>query len=123
MSAISGKNTKPEILVRKALHRAGLRFRIHVANLPGKPDIVLAKRKVVIFVNGCYWHRHEKCSFAYMPKSNSEFWAEKFQKTISRDLAKKTELERLGWSVIVVWECDLTPNALAMLVEDVKRRQ
>lgn len=107
MSRIRGKNTKPEILLRKLLHAAGFRFRLHVRDLPGKPDIVLRKYKTVIFVHGCFWHRHEGCEGATMPKTRTEFWTAKFEGTVQRDQRKREELEKAGWRVITAWECDL----------------
>lgn len=107
MSRIRGKNTKPEILLRKLLHASGYRFRLHTPNLPGKPDIVLKKYKTAIFVHGCFWHRHPCCPEATMPKSRVEFWQAKFKATVERDARKVSELEQSGWRVIVVWECAL----------------
>lgn len=106
MSRIKGKDTKPEILVRSILHRMGLRFRLHRKDLPGKPDIVLSKHRTVIFVNGCFWHRHRNCRFAYMPKSRIEFWENKFIGNVTRDRQKARQLRRIGWRVVVVWECE-----------------
>ena len=107
MSRIKGKNTQPEILVRKFLHKTGYRFRIHRKDLPGKPDIVLPKYKVVIFVHGCFWHRHENCKYSSIPKTHTEFWEEKFRRNIERDQKNISNLESLGWRVIVVWECEV----------------
>lgn len=107
MSRIKGKDTRPEIALRSLLHKLGYRFRLHGAQLPGKPDIVLPKYRTVVFVNGCFWHRHPGCSKAYTPKSRIEFWEAKFAGTIERDHRKRQELERLGWSVLTVWECEL----------------
>jgi len=107
MSRISGVNTKPEILVRSILHRKGFRFRLHDKSLPGKPDIVLKKYNSVIFVNGCFWHRHKGCPETTMPKTRREFWEEKFRRTVERDKEQKDALEKLGWNVIRVWECEL----------------
>jgi DNA mismatch endonuclease (patch repair protein) len=115
MSRIQGKNTKPELLLRSLLHRAGYRFRLHVPNLPGKPDIVLPRYRTVIFVHGCFWHRHEGCANATMPKSRTEFWAEKFAKTIERDQQKQRQLEEIGWKVLTVWECELKSEPLKQL--------
>jgi len=106
MSKILAKNTKPEIIVRSVLHKAGYRFRLHVSTLPGKPDIVLAKYKTVVFVNGCFWHRHVGCKYTYTPKSRIEFWEEKFRRNIERDQFNKRSLEQLGWKVVTVWECE-----------------
>ena len=107
MSRIRSKNTKPEMHVRSALHRAGYRFRLHVKDLPGKPDIVLPKYKTVIFVHGCFWHRHKGCSRATMPSSNQEYWKQKFKQNVERDKREQAELKKLGWNVIVVWECEV----------------
>lgn len=107
MSHIRGKNTKPELLLRSLLHRAGFRFRLHAGKLPGRPDIVLPRYRTVIFVHGCFWHRHEGCSNATMPKTRTEFWRDKFARTVERDLQKQKELEALGWKVLTVWECEL----------------
>jgi DNA mismatch endonuclease, patch repair protein len=106
MSRIRSKNTRPELLVRSILHRAGLRFRIHSKNLPGHPDIVLSQFKTVIFVNGCFWHRHANCKFAYMPKSRVSFWKNKFRENIERDRLRVDALRKLGWHVHLLWECE-----------------
>ncbi len=111
MSRIKGKNTRPELLLRSLLHNAGFRFRLHPENLPGKPDIVLPRYKTVVFVNGCFWHRHENCRFAYFPKSRQEFWLEKFKATVLRDENKKQLLIAEGWHVTTVWECELKKNS------------
>lgn len=118
MSRIRGKDTKPEILLRSLLHRRGFRFRLHVPGLPGKPDIVLPRYRTVIFVHGCFWHRHEWCSNATMPKTRTEFWTKKFLKTVERDARKQAELEALGWQVLTVWECELStvPQQAANIV-------
>lgn len=112
MSQIRGKDTKPEILLRSLLHRRGFRFRLHAPGLPGKPDIVLPKYRTVIFVHGCFWHRHEGCSNATMPKTRTDFWTEKFRRTVERDQEKQAQLERAGWRVLTVWECELKSNPL-----------
>ena len=106
MSAIKGKDTKPEIQVRKALHALGYRFRLHRKDLPGKPDIVLPKYKTVIFVNGCFWHRHPGCKYASTPSTNSDFWNAKFEENTARDNRNYAQLEELGWKVVVIWECE-----------------
>ncbi|MCA0851353.1 very short patch repair endonuclease [Salipiger thiooxidans] len=110
MSQIRGKDTKPEILLRSLLHRRGFRFRLHAPGLPGTPDIVLPKYRTVIFVHGCFWHRHEGCSNATMPKTRTDFWTEKFRRTVERDQEKQAQLERAGWRVLTVWECELKSN-------------
>lgn len=107
MSAVKSKNTKPEILVRKALHAMGYRFRLHVKDLPGKPDIVLPKYKTVIFVNGCFWHRHEGCKYASTPTTNVDFWEAKFKENTTRDKQKTVLLESDGWKVVVLWTCEI----------------
>lgn len=107
MSRITGKNTKPEKAVRSMLHRLGLRFRLHQKDLPGCPDIVLARHCTVVFVHGCFWHRHAGCQFAYTPKSRTEFWKEKFERNVARDLKVKRMLLSEGWRVVIVWECEL----------------
>ena len=107
MSCIKGKGTKPEELVRKYLFSQGFRYRKNDKRLPGTPDIVLPKYKTVIFVNGCFWHGHEGCKYFVWPKSNSDFWKTKILKNIERDKSDFLRLEKLGWRVIVVWECEL----------------
>tara|TARA_R110002124_G_scaffold60097_4_gene165066 strand:+ start:313 stop:753 length:441 start_codon:yes stop_codon:yes gene_type:complete len=107
MSKIAGKNTKPEILVRSLLHSMGFRFRLHRKDLPGKPDICLPKYKTVIFVNGCYWHRHKLCKKGQsFPASNKEFWKDKFSRTKKRDKKNHKKACEMGWRVIIVWECE-----------------
>ncbi len=107
MSRIRNKNTIPELLLRSFLHRMGFRFRLHRKDLPGKPDIVLPKYKTVIFVHGCFWHRHSGCKRATTPSTNTEYWEEKFRKNVERDEKNRVELEALGWQVMVVWECEI----------------
>ena len=106
MSHIKSKNTSLEILVRKRLFRDGFRYRINVSNLPGKPDIVLPKYHTVIFVNGCFWHRHN-CKLATMPKTHVDFWKRKFEQNLKNDLANHKKLRNLGWHVIILWECEI----------------
>lgn len=107
MSAIKGSNTKPEIAVRQILHSLGFRFRLHRKDLPGRPDIVLAKYRTVVFVHGCFWHRHPGCRLASTPATRAEFWEAKFSRNVVRDRENYTKLMELGWRIIVVWECDL----------------
>lgn len=110
MARIKGKNTKPEMKVRKALHAAGLRFRLHDKSLPGKPDIVLASRKCVVEVRGCFWHRHPspECPLARLPKSRLDFWKPKLEANAVKDARTEAALHELGWSVIVIWECEIS---------------
>ena len=112
MSRISGKNTKPEILVRKGLHARGFRFRLHNKKLPGSPDIVLPKYGVAIMVNGCFWHGHKGCRYANEPKSNVDFWQAKIARNRHRDEVTTAHLEALGWHVITVWECELRGKSI-----------
>jgi len=119
MSSIRGKNTKPELAVRSYLHRAGLRFRLHV-RLPGKPDLVFPKYRTVVFVHGCFWHRHKSCRFATTPASNTVFWQKKFDANVSRDAAAKKALRKLGWRVRIIWACQLTPKKLESLATRIR---
>ena len=125
MSMIKGKNTKPEIMVRKFLFQNGFRYRLNYSKLPGKPDIVLPKYKPVIFVNGCFWHGHEGCKYFTIPKTRTEWWQEKIEKTIQNDRIKQQELINLGWHIIVLWECKLKPKyreaTLAKLIEELSK--
>ena len=107
MSRIKSKDTKPELIVRSLLHHLGYRFRLHSKKLPGKPDIVLAKHKTAIFVHGCFWHRHEGCSRATIPKSNQEYWIAKFERNVQRFNEVSKQIQVLGWNVVVVWECEV----------------
>lgn len=106
MSGIKGKNTKPELAVRKLVHRMGFRYRLHRKDLPGSPDLVFPRLKKVIFVHGCFWHRHPGCRFAYTPKSNVQFWLEKLEGNARRDTVSLSLLDALGWVVLIVWECE-----------------
>lgn len=110
MAAIRSNNTKPEQLLRSLLWRAGFRFRKNVRTLLGTPDIVLPKYKTVIFVHGCFWHRHQGCKYATVPKTKTEFWNNKFQQNITRDAIVYKNLQQQGWKVYVVWECELKNN-------------
>lgn len=110
MSRIGSRNTAPEIRMRSLLHRAGFRFRLHAPDLPGKPDIVLRRYKAVVFVHGCFWHRHGGCRKATTPSTRPDFWQSKFNATIERDRRKTSELNAMGWRVLTVWECELEKN-------------
>ncbi|HLP04948.1 MAG TPA: very short patch repair endonuclease [Paludibacter sp.] len=107
MSKIRSKNTKPEMLLRKALHARGFRFRVHYKKLPGRPDIVLPKYRTAIFVQGCFWHGHEGCRSSHIPKTNSGFWSEKINTNKNRDATNLSRLNSLGWNVLEVWECEI----------------
>lgn len=109
MSRIKEKDTKPEEIVRKYLFSQGFRYRKNDKRLPGKPDIVLPKYKVAVFVNGCFWHKHEGCRYFVWPGSNTEFWKEKIEGTVKRDKRQKAELIAAGWRVLIIWECELKP--------------
>jgi DNA mismatch endonuclease, patch repair protein len=106
MSRIRGYDTKPEILVRRLLYQMGYRFRIRNRGLPGNPDVLLRRHKTVVFVHGCFWHRHPGCKFSYTPKSRIDFWRHKFSDTIERDRRAEVTLRKTGWNVVVVWECE-----------------
>lgn len=110
MAGIKSKSTKPELMVRSHLHALGFRYRLHVRSLPGSPDLVLKRYKTIIFVNGCFWHRHKGCKLAYSPKSNLEEWHNKFEANMKRDQKNIQALLALGWQVIILWECGLRRN-------------
>jgi len=113
MSRIRGKDTKPEMKVRRAAHALGYRFRLHRKDLPGKPDLTFPSRRAVVFVNGCFWHRHECDRGRKTPASNVEFWQDKFRRNVERDRRNVAALESEGWRVLTIWECDLgDPEAL-----------
>lgn len=107
MAAIRGRNTGPEMLLRSALHKRGLRFRLHRAGLPGRPDVVLPRHRAVVFVHGCFWHRHPGCRLAYNPRSREKFWQAKFAGTVDRDAQQRAALLGDGWRVATIWECAL----------------
>ena len=119
MSAIKSKNTKPEIKVRKVLHSMGYRFRLHRKDLPGSPDIVLPKYKTVIFVHGCFWHRHENCKYASNPKTRKEFWENKFKTNVKRDKEIQEKIKNIGWKSVVIWECEV--RNIESIEEKIKR--
>ncbi len=124
MSRIRGKDTSPERKVRSLLHRAGYRFRLHDRNLPGIPDIILRKYGTVIFVHGCFWHRHAGCKYAYNPKSRVDFWKKKFKSNVDRDRKVLRELKSEGWKVIVIWECELRdPESLLARLQNLLQNE
>ena len=112
MSRIGGKDTQPEMLVRKYLFSEGFRYRLHGKKLPGKPDIILPKYAAIIFVNGCFWHGHKKCKYFVIPKTRTEWWLNKIKANILRDRRRSKDLICNGWKVVVVWECQLKPNRI-----------
>lgn len=117
MAGIRGRSTRPEMLVRRFLHRAGLRYRLHDPNLPGRPDMVFPKHRAVVEVRGCFWHQHAGCRFAYTPKSNTDFWTSKLAENVARDRRNETKLRALGWRVLVVWECEIhKPGTLTRIL-------
>lgn len=111
MGRIQSRDTAPELAVRRLAHRLGYRFRLHRRDLPGSPDLVFPSRRKAVFVHGCFWHRHSGCRLAYEPKSNVDFWSAKFRKNVERDIRVKGELERMGWDVLVIWECETADRA------------
>ncbi len=119
MSGIGGKDTKPELLLRRGLHARGFRFRLHDKRLPGKPDLVLPKFKAAIFVHGCFWHRHEGCRYATTPSTRPEFWAEKFATNLERDARNEAAVRDLGWRIAIVWECSLKRPVREAAINDV----
>jgi DNA mismatch endonuclease (patch repair protein) len=114
MSRISGRNTRPEIVVRKIVHNLGYRFRLHRKDLPGKPDVVLPRHQKIIFVNGCFWHGHARCRRAKLPSSNTAFWQKKLAGNKARDKEVKRRLRRAGWEVLVVWQCEINQHDILL---------
>ena len=106
MSKIKGRDTAPELVVRRIAHGLGLRFRLHRKDLPGRPDLVFQKHQLALFIHGCFWHRHGGCRYAYTPKSRIAFWTEKFARNVARDRRNEEKLRNLGWRVMVIWECE-----------------
>ena len=121
MRRIGPSDTTPEIRLRRLLHGKGLRFRLHVKALPGTPDIVLPRHRTVIFVHGCYWHRHKNCKRAFTPATNRDFWVDKFARNVSRDAKVQRALRRLGWRVLVVWECQLGNKTISSVARRITR--
>jgi DNA mismatch endonuclease (patch repair protein) len=112
MSRIKGKDTKPEMLVRKYLHANGYRYKLHDKTLPGKPDLVLPKHKTVIFIHGCFWHGHENCKYFKIPQTRTEWWTEKINRNIVNDVKAMKLLKKDGWKIVTLWECKLKPTSL-----------
>lgn len=115
MRAIRSKNTMPELLVRRALHAEGFRFRLHSAALPGRPDIVLPKYDVAVLVHGCFWHHHHNCPYAYIPASNRDYWVEKLTGNVARDRANELKLKLLGWQTFTIWECQVDKGTVELI--------
>ncbi len=122
MSRIKGRDTKPEMIVRKFLFSKGLRYRINDKRLPGTPDIVLPKHKTVVFVNGCFWHGHKGCKYFVWPKNNSEFWNNKITDNIKRDKKNYKKLEESGWRVLIIWECEIRHGDVNLALENLLKR-
>ncbi|MEN7551872.1 DNA mismatch endonuclease Vsr [Rapidithrix thailandica] len=122
MSRIKGKDTKPEMLVRKFLFSEGFRYRLHDKKLPGKPDLVFPKYKTVVFIHGCFWHGHEGCKYFVVPKTRTEWWVDKINKNKQRDLANIDLLFKEGWKVIIVWECELKPEKRERTLQSLVRK-
>lgn len=124
MALVRGRDTKPEMRVRKSLHAAGLRYRLHVRELPGKPDLVFPSRRVAVFVNGCFWHRHLGCRAARLPKSRLDFWGPKLAGNVERDERNRAALEEAGWSVMVIWECETRdPKEITRLARAIRSQR
>jgi DNA mismatch endonuclease (patch repair protein) len=122
MALVRGRDTKPEMRVRRALHAAGLRYRLHVKSLPGAPDLVFPSRRLVVFVHGCFWHRHTGCAAARLPKSRQDFWTKKLNDNAARDERQRAALEASGWRVLIIWECETrSREALNALERSIKR--
>lgn len=115
MSRVRSRNTSPEMLTLHLARKLGYRFQLHSKNLPGRPDLVFVGRRKVIFVHGCFWHRHNRCALARLPKSNQDFWASKFDQNRRRDASNRAALTRLGWTSLVIWECELRDPVKVML--------
>ncbi len=113
MAGIKGKNTRPEMIVRRLTHDLGYRFRLHRKDLPGSPDMVFPRLKLALFVHGCFWHRHKNCQCCYTPKTNVEFWSRKLENNVLRDKRSREGLEEMGWRVAIIWECE-TANAVEL---------
>ncbi|WP_375312849.1 very short patch repair endonuclease [Bradyrhizobium sp. A5] len=122
MARVRGRDTKPEMRVRRALHAAGLRYRLHAKGLPGRPDLIFPSRRAVVFVHGCFWHRHPDpdCKLARLPKSRLDFWLPKLEGNRARDERVKAELKRLGWKVFEVWECQIKDDDLRAVAKRIK---
>ena len=120
MSRIRSQDTSPELRVRSLIHRAGYRYRLHVKEMPGKPDIVMPRYRTAILINGCFWHRHPNCRYATTPKTNTDYWQRKFERNVARDRTAHDELARNGWKILVIWECQTRDKeSLATLIGEI----
>ena len=119
MARVRGRDTKPEMAVRRYLHARGLRFRLHRRDLPGRPDLVFTSRRIAVFVHGCFWHQHPGCKRAKLPQTRADFWREKLEGNVERDAAALAELEAASWTALVVWECEIQPETLEALYEHI----
>lgn len=122
MSRIRSKDTKPEMLVRKFLFKAGLRYKLHDKSLPGKPDLVFPKYKVALFIHGCFWHKHEGCKYFVIPKTRTEWWLEKIGRNVLKDAENILKLHQLGWVPLIVWECELRPEKRHKTLTDLYKK-
>lgn len=120
MAGIRSKDTKPEIVVRRYLHAKGLRFRLHVKSLPGRPDLVFPRFRTVVFVHGCFWHQHPGCQYATRPASRADYWANKLSENVARDEYQIAVLKGLGWRVLTIWECQLSDTDLIWLADEIR---
>ncbi|MDO6433079.1 very short patch repair endonuclease [Flavitalea sp. BT771] len=127
MSRIKGKNTRPELVLRRILHAYGFRYRLHVAGLPGRPDIVMPAYRTAIFVHGCFWHGHQECRYFVIPKTRTEWWTDKINRNIANDKNATERLKKLGWKIVTIWECELKPDkiqkTLAKLFGNLQKRR
>lgn len=119
MASVRSKSTGPEMAVRRFLHASGFRYRLHDRSLPGSPDLVLKKHRAVIFVHGCFWHQHAGCKMSRKPKTNQAYWENKFRRNIERDQLAIDRLNEMGWNVLVVWECEISPERLNELAREI----
>lgn len=122
MSQIKGKDTKPELLVRKYIHANGFRYRLHVKKLPGKPDIVLTRHHTVIFIHGCFWHGHVGCKYFVVPKTRTKWWLKKINRNKKKDLECYSALQKEGWKIIIIWECELKKDKKVETLELVVKK-
>jgi len=119
MAAVASKDTTPERAVRSIVHKLGYRYRLHAADLPGKPDLVFPSRRKIIFIHGCFWHRHPRCRYTSQPKTHVTFWEDKFHSNVARDRRVQRELRKLGWEILIVWQCELkNPEKLLRRLDD-----